>query len=221
MKKQHILLIVGVLLVGIIGGSIWFWCAQSTKELAPDVLASVNGVNISEQQVQERIKINQINNQVYADYLTNTIADGETLSSYLANSIRSTEKKAVVQELVKAEVLRQDLAKKGIALTQEQTRQMWDSEFQALQTQEAQKGLYDGLQKSLQSFPMETEDYVQLSYSLAYDTYNIAKAKQTFTGSKAYHEDFILTADNQFELYTYQLMQKAKIQTIETVGQSS
>lgn len=201
MKKRHVC--IGVLVFVLVSVLLCLWFIKP-KQAAEDVLAQVNGVSITEQQVANRMKVNQIRNQAYTTALQAALAGDDR-----KEAAGATDEKGALRELIEGEVIRHQVAQDGTLLSREQAQQQFDREYALLKTNETQKTFYDCLNDAFVLYEVNEDEYIRLSYDFAYDAYNTALAKAAFVKSEAYSPDAAEDSDSQFALYINDLVEQA------------
>lgn len=210
MKKRLIIMISVVLVIAI---GITLWLVIPKQKLANGVLAQVNGVNITEEQVNTVLEFNQIHMEAYTAVLKQSLTDKQEIQRHINQLSKRfpTTKESVLTYLIQGEVVCQQLKTKGTLLSKEATVASFDKEFATQQTDESQKAFYDALQQVLAEKKVTMERYVQLGQNQSYVFYNMQLAKQTFKTDGSYDETSALSLDGQFDNYLNNLVKEAKV----------
>ena len=185
---------------------------NSTPKANNAVLITVNGVAIYEDQISARIKINEIRNNAFNVYISQTFSNESERNAQLQKVLQATDEQGVKYELIKAEVVRQYLSKTDSVISFEQTKEMTNNEFKLLKEDATQATFYNNLKMAIESYGINEDIYMEMSYSLGYDFYNINKAKSVFKGSANYFENNEKSLDEQFNEFIDNLVKEAAVE---------
>lgn len=209
--KKRLIIIVSVVLVIAVGVTLWIVIPK--QKLANGILAQVNGVSITQEQVDLVLEFNQIHMESLTRVLNQSLTDAQEIQGYINKMSKRfpTTKESVLTYLIQGEVVCQQLHAKGTLLSKEATVASFDKEFANQQTDESQKEFYEVLQQVLAEKKVTMERYVQLGQNQSYVFYNMQLAKQTFKTDGSYDESSALSLDGQFDNYLNDLVDGAKV----------
>ncbi len=203
MKKISLVLIVILLL----------FTASCKQNKAVITEENFNGVTVSNtlittEQVLERIKVNNIRNKAFYKTFSKAYTDKKQIDSAYESIKAPTDFEGALNELIEAEVLRQN-AKNPISL--EKAKELYNTEFSYTKTEASQKNFYESLKEVLKENNMSEAEFTELNYSLAYDSYNILNAKSEFANNDGIQKDATKTINEQFYSYKQELIKSTKI----------
>ena len=173
------------------------FCSACSKQPEEDgVLAQIKGVGITKQQVENRILMNQIRAEAYANTALASVTD----------DLNAVTQEDALQELLECEAVRWQLLRAGTLIPRDQTDKNFDDEFAMLKTDQQQAPFYETLKKALEAHQVTEEEYVALSYDFAYDYYNMVYAKHVFfqsvgateEGFNTYLEDLVKSLEVEY-----------------------
>ena len=169
---------------------------------------SVNGTFITKKQIYDRIKINEIRNKAILKTFKKSFTDENQINTEYEKAKSPTEPQAVINELIKAEVLRKNIKN---PLSYDTTKEYFDKEYALLKTDTSQKVYLEALNEVLKETGISEEEYLKLSYPYAYDFYNNIAAGTEFSTSNNYDSSLDTTPEKQFEDYVNSLIENSEI----------
>ena len=214
MKKSIIIRVCAVLIVAI---GITLWVVLPTSgELPVGVLARVNGVDITREQVENTLKFNEIQIEALYKVLLQSTGSEEKTEGMLKGSRKKfpVTESEVLTRSIQGEAVCQQMEKQGNLLSSQETMKAFDKEFALMKTDENQKSFYTVLQQVLASRKITLEEYEKLGKAQSYYFYNMLLAKQTFAKENNGDETPSQTLDVQFDEYLNKLVEKAKVEQI-------
>lgn len=212
MKKGIVVSVCAVLLVAI---AITLYFVFPINETIPEgVLARVNGISITEEQVNNTLKFNQIQMESLTTVLRQSTGSEEKTQELLKDHSFPTTKDEVLNGLIRAEVACQQLEQQGKLISSENAVKTFEEEFALMQTSKTKESFYVVLQQVLESRKMTLEEYASLGRMASYAFYNLEYLKQNFKNSDEYDETASETLDQQFDVYLNELVEDAKVERV-------
>ncbi len=208
MMKLTIKIMIITVAVALIVSGVYFLLREREPVLSENAVAAVNGVEITREQVDNRILINQIRNKAYADTLWENMQEDDASAAY-AKVQGAIDQTGALEELILGEVVRQYL--KEDQLSFEETKIQLEREWNLLQTDDSQKAFYKHFQGAMSEYQQTADETLTLSEQFSYDLYNITKLKIVFAKSDDYNSDSKITLDEQFDAYCQELIAQAKV----------
>lgn len=202
MKKQLyftviLLMLTLVLLVG---------CHSNQSMNSPAV--KVGDVIITNQQVEDRLQYTQILDRIYQTWLPQ--AYGENIPDAVQKETAlATDRDAVLKQMIRYEVVNQYREKNGRLYGETEAKQEAERNLQSLR----KDALYEqALQESLAYYNLSTEDFLALSYSVTYDTYNYSTEESLYKTEnwQIATDDTALT--QSFETFVDQLVEQTEVE---------
>lgn len=202
MKKQLyftviLLMLTLVLLVG---------CHSNQSMSSPAV--KVGDVIITNQQVEDRLQYTQILDRIYQTWLPQ--AYGENIPDAVQKETAlATDRDAVLKQMIRYEVVNQYREKNGRLYGETEAKQEAERNLQSLR----KDALYEqALQESLAYYNLSTEDFLALSYSVTYDTYNYSTEESLYKteNGQIATDDTALT--QSFETFVDQLVEQTEVE---------
>lgn len=139
---------------------------------------------ITEEQIENRILINEITNAINKDCFLKVFSDKEEAEKYIADYHRPTEYDEVVNELARAELIKSILTSKGCALNYDEAKQTADREYQRMKNEETSAEYYKSLKAVLNKHNITEDQYLNLTYDYAYDIYSETNFNAWFLKNK-------------------------------------
>lgn len=211
MKKGIVVSVCAVLLVAI---AITLYFVFPINETIPEgVLARVNGISITEEQVNTVLEFNQIQMETYEKVFFENFANKEEAQAQLDEMAlkHPTTKDGVLTYLIRGQVFAEELKDLGKEITLKEANDYFVQEVSSLKTEKTQQTVYTVLTQSLTSRGKTWEDYVKLGKTFSFAYYNTLKAKQNFKSSQ-YDANDSASLDEQFENYGEELLKKAEVE---------
>ena len=160
MKKGIVVSVCAVLLVAI---AITLYFVFPINETIPEgVLARVNGISITEEQVNNTLKFNQIQMESLTTVLRQSTGSEEKTQELLKDHSFPTTKDEVLNGLIRAEVACQQLEQQGKLISSENAVKTFEEVFALMQTSKTKESFYVVLQQVLESRKMTLEEYASL-----------------------------------------------------------
>jgi hypothetical protein len=209
MKKMMILMIAIVAIVLCVIGILFGLGVFGSQPVDENVLAKVEDITITREQVEERVRFNKVQNAALMNTLKNSLADASEITKIMANKGAEDETGAL-EELVKAQVICQQAEKEGVLISREETDQVFDDQFALLKKDSHQKSFYENLKAVFLTYDMSEEEYIRLGKEYSYDFYNFNVMKQHFRKEKGIKDDED-QSDEQFKAYVSELVEKADV----------
>ncbi len=172
--------------------------------------AIVNGVSIGNDAVDKRLLLNQVRNRAFTDLYAEVFPNETDREYYLGISLRADDRDGVLQELIRAEVIRQLASEYGEAVSYEDAVTACEAEHLLMRKDETKKRFYQALQNAMTVYSVEETELMELSYSLEYDILNESALKQWFSKSSWYLNG-MSSFSQQFEEYVDSHVQLAEI----------
>lgn len=200
MKKFAVITVSIIVAIGLIFGvkSIFF---------KPDDIT----VEITQEQIENRILTNKITNAINEEYLTDTFS-GDDAKEQIEKSHKPTEYDDVVDELTRAAVIKSILTSENCDLSEDSIKETVDKEYETIKTDESSSRYYECINKVLPKFNISEEEYVNLLYDYSYDLYNKPNFNQWFLTSKHYKDDSDISDSEQIEAYLSKKLKKATVE---------
>ncbi len=211
--KKGVIISVCAILIAAIGITLWLILPVS-EELPQGVLARVNGISITEEQVNNTLKFNQIQMESLTTVLRQSTGSEEKTQELLKDHSFPTTKDEVLNGLIRAEVACQQLEQQGKLISSENAVKTFEEEFALMQTSKTKDSFYVVLQQVLESRKMTLEEYASLGRMASYAFYNLEYFEQNFKNSDEYDETASETVDQQFDAYLNELVEDAKVERV-------
>lgn len=171
----------------------------------PGTVATVNGVAITEQQVNELIQVAQISNAIYEVWIPQL----ENPEIKEMQYIFPTDFTAITKRLVRSEVIRQYLAKQNALISYDDVCKGTDQTLSLLLSEdEVYKTAFENAMKT---FHTTKGQYIDLYYDGAYMVYSAEKAKSLFEKSGQYDKASDQSLEDQFKKFVDSLEEQASI----------
>lgn len=202
MKKQlyftvTLLMLALVLLVG---------CHSNQDMSLPAV--TVDGVVITNQQVEDRLQYTRILDRTYQAWLPQAYGESVPEAVQKATAL-DTDRDAILQQMIRYETVNQYREKNGRLYGETEARQEAEQNLQNLR----KDALYEqALQEALAYYKLSTEDFLALSFSVTYDAYNYLAEESLYKteNGQANADETALT--QSFEAFVDQLVEQTEIE---------
>ena len=212
MMKKGIKIGICLALAFAVGITAWLLIPKTFEPTAGDT-AQVDGVFITEAQVNTVMQYNQIQMETYEKLFFDVFATEEEAQKNLNNMAlrHPTDKNGVVNYLIRAQVLWEYLKEQGKEISKEEAIVTYNQEVSALST-ENKDGYYTVLQQVLTAHKTTMDEFVAMGKEYCFFFYNTTRAKSIFNESDEYDSDSSLSLDEQFSAFAKELEEKADIQ---------
>lgn len=184
--------------------------AVGKPPLEKHVVASVNGVIITETQLEERVLHNEIWNDAYKRLFDAVYTDEMQKEMAYSGVVVSVKKNEVLNEMIIAEVIRQDLEENKMLITKAKTKEAFDSEYELMKTDESQREFYEALTAALEAKGISESRFRELKLDESHDKLNMIVARTQFSESADYDESSQTPFEVQFEEYCEELKNRSK-----------
>ena len=201
MKKSYFL--IGGIFIILIAVILAFCCNE--RSVDSKILVTVNGVNITQEEAEQRKQMLQIMNKIYEIWIPEVKEDSDIDVSQF---IYSTELKSVTNQLVRNEVVRQYLSQKGELLSYDEVRDDTDQTMSTMLDDDTYK---TALESSLKLFQVDQDVFLMQYSSYVYDVCCVEHAKSLFEADDRYDKNSSQSLDNQFTTFIDSLIQDADI----------
>ncbi len=212
MKKGIAIGVCAFLIVAI--ATILYFIFPINETMPEGIIARVNGVSITKEQVNNTLTFNQIQMEALTTVLLQSTGREEKTQELLKDHSFPTTKDEVLNGLIRAEVACQQLEKQGKLISSENTIKTFEEEFALMQTSKSKESFYIVLQQVLESRKMTLEEYASLGRMVSYAFYNLEYLEQNFKNSDEYDETASETLDQQFDAYLSELVENAKVERV-------
>lgn len=175
---------------------------------------------ITKEQIENRILINEITNSINENYLLKTFSKDDA-KEQINEQYKPIKQSEVVKELTIAKLKKSILTSKNVVLDYDLAKETTNQEFDRLKSDETTENYYQSVKVVLSEYSISEKEYLQLLYDYSYDLYvgNIFKnwfAKDSNLYKKPDNSDIIYIdkypdLDNQIELYLEKELKKITI----------
>ncbi len=175
---------------------------------------------ITKEQIENRILINEITNSINENYLLKTFSKDDA-KEQINEQYKPIKQSEVVKELTIAKLKKSILTSKNVVLDYDLAKETTNQEFDRLKSDETTENYYQSVRVVLSKYSISEKEYLQLLYDYSYDLYvgNIFKnwfAKDSNLYKKPDNSDIIYIdkypdLDNQIELYLEKELKKITI----------
>lgn len=172
-------------------------------------VATVNDVKISLQRLNDRIKYAEIMNEAYITTFNEVYSNEKEKNEQITKIILSTEKEKVLEEMITAEIIRQDLKKKNKCISRRNVEKTVDLEFEFMKEDVSQQTFYKNLKNVLLKNNLSEKDFLKLMYVFAFDQYNYNQAERIFFESIKNDKNNIMLQKEKFIDYI-NILRKSK-----------
>ena len=173
------------------------------------VAAAVNGTPIYREKVENRLQYHKISNQI-----------AFTVLGYREEMIEKNQPEnydAVLEEMIEAEIFRQNLKKK--ALSHEQSKKVLEANRNLMYQQ--QEGFGDAVESTLKMFNLTKEQLEVLEEEKAYDLYCISTARSAYIKDIYDKKMPEKTVDDAFAEYQTKLRERAAVKIFDKPDQAA
>lgn len=143
---------------------------------------------ITEQEIQNRILINEITNEIYADCFSKSLQDTDS-EKYIEKYSKSTNRDDVVNELICAKIMRTVLKAENCSVEYEKAKETAEQEFVQMKTDETSAEYRKSIETVLDMRNITEEEYIKLLYDYAYDIYTESNFNSWFLKNKYQYDD--------------------------------
>lgn len=175
---------------------------------------------ITKEQIENRILINEITNSINENYLLKTFSKDDA-KEQINEQYKPIKQSEVVKELTIAKLKKSILTSKNVVLDYDLAKETTNQEFDRLKSDETTENYYQSVKVVLSEYSISEKEYLQLLYDYSYDLYvgNIFKnwfAKDSNLYKKPENSDIIYIdkypdLDSQIELYLERELKKITI----------
>lgn len=176
---------------------------------------------ITEQEITDRILINEITNEAYAGCFSESLQSNET-EKYTKEYSKPTSREDVIEELTRAKFMRSVLENEKCSVDYNEAKKAAEEEYKRMKTDDTSAEYYKSLKAVLDKRNITEEQYLKLTYDYAYDLYsetdfnawflkNIYKYDDTGRDPELKYADEYPGKDEQIDAYYKKEMKKINI----------
>ena len=126
---------------------------------------------ITEQEITDRILINEITNETYAGCFSASL-QGTDAEKYIKQYSKPTSRKNVIEELKRARFMKSVLEKEKCSVDYNEVKKAAEDEYERMKTDDTSAEYYKSLKAVLDKRNITEEQYLKLTYDYAYDLYS-------------------------------------------------
>lgn len=176
---------------------------------------------ITEQEITDRILINEITNEAYEGCFSASL-QGNEAEKYTKEYSKPTSREDVIEELTRAKFMRSVLEKEKCSVDYSEAKKTAEEEYERMKTDDTSAEYYKSLKAVLDKRNITEEQYLKLTYDYAYDLYsetdfnawflkNIYKYDDTGRDPELKYADEYPGKDEQIDAYYKKEMKKINI----------
>ena len=143
---------------------------------------------ITEQEITDRILINEITNEAYAGCFSASL-QGTEAEKYTKEYSNPTSREDVIEELTRAKFMRSVLEKEKCSVDYNEAKKAAEEEYERMKTDDTSAEYYKSLKVVLDKRNITEEQYLKLTYDYAYDVYSETDFNAWFLKNKYKYDD--------------------------------
>lgn len=143
---------------------------------------------ITEQEITDRILINEITNEAYEGCFSESLQSNEA-EKYIKQYSKPTSRKNVIEELKRAKFMRSVLEKEKCSVDYSEAKKAAEEEYERMKTDDTSAEYYKSLKAVLDKSNITEEQYLKLTYDYAYDLYSETDFNAWFLKNKYKYDD--------------------------------
>ncbi len=143
---------------------------------------------ITEQEITDRILINEITNEAYEGCFSESLQSNEA-EKYTKEYSKSTSREDVIEELTRAKFMRSVLEKEKCSVDYNEVKKAAEDEYERMKTDDTSAEYYKSLKAVLDKRNITEEQYLKLTYDYAYDVYSETDFNAWFLKNKYKYDD--------------------------------
>lgn len=143
---------------------------------------------ITEQEITDRILINEITNEAYEGCFSESLQSNEA-EKYTKEYSKSTSREDVIEELTRAKFMRSVLEKEKCSVDYNEVKKAAEDEYERMKTDDTSAEYYKSIKAVLDKRNITEEQYLKLTYDYAYDVYSETDFNAWFLKNKYKYDD--------------------------------
>lgn len=143
---------------------------------------------ITEQEIADRILINEITNETYAGCFSASL-QGTDAEKYIKQYSKPTSRKNVIEELKRTRFMKSVLEKEKCSVDYNEVKKAAEEEYERMKTDDTSAEYYKSLKAVLDKRNITEEQYLKLTYDYAYDVYSQTDFNAWFLKNKYKYDD--------------------------------